>query len=180
MRTSHETIMDGDEAGWEEAAGVDGITRIFGFVPAVLPPRDFFLSAGQSKAEAFAEIDRATQRGVGLILAGFLAAIYAAWAGGRKFVRHPIEGLLKVTTEWRKGNYEARARLEDRASEIGRLGAAFDDMADALAARHAAQNRAEEEVRDLNTTLEARSQQRTVEVERAAAAKSQFVATMSH
>src|SRR5204862_365418 len=83
--------------------------------PAALPPKDFFLSAGQSKAEAFAEIDSATQRGVGLILAGFLAAIYAAWAGGRKFVRRPIEGLLKVTAEWRRGNYEARARLEDRS-----------------------------------------------------------------
>jgi len=104
MRTSHEPIMDGDGAGWEEAVGVDGTTRIFGYVPAALPPKDFFLSAGQSKAEAFAEIDTATRRGVGLILAGFLAAIYAAWAGGRKFIRRPIEGLLKVTTEWPKGN----------------------------------------------------------------------------
>src|SRR5882724_6387997 len=132
MRASHEPIMDGDEAGWEEAVGVDGITRIFGYVPAVLPPKDFFLSAGESKAAAFAEIDNATRRRVGLILVGFLAAIYAAWTGGRKFIRRPIEGLLKVTTEWRRGNYGARARLDDRASEIGRLGAAFDDMADAL------------------------------------------------
>src|ERR1700730_755453 len=180
MRKSHEPIMDGDDAGWEEAAGVDGTTRIFGYVPAVLPPRDFFLSAGQSKTEAFAEIDSATRRGVGLILAGLLAAIYAAWAGGRKFIRRPIEGLLKVTTEWRNGNYEARARLEDRASEIGRLGAAFDDMADALVARHVAQKRAEEELRHLNATLEARIQQRTIELERAVEAKSQFLANMSH
>src|SRR5438876_3303420 len=78
MRKSHEPIMDGGEAGWEEAVGVDGTTRIFGYVPTALPPKDFFLSAGQSKAEAFAEIDSATQRGVGLIFAGFLAAIYAA------------------------------------------------------------------------------------------------------
>src|SRR5208283_3459974 len=78
MRNSHEGIMDGDEAGWEESAGVDGVMRIFGYVPAALPPKDFFLSAGQSKAEAFAAIDSATRRGVGLILAGLLAAIYAA------------------------------------------------------------------------------------------------------
>src|SRR5437773_8965987 len=51
MRKSHEAIMDGDQAGWEEAVGVDGTTRIFGYVPPALPPRDFFLSAGQSKAE---------------------------------------------------------------------------------------------------------------------------------
>jgi signal transduction histidine kinase/DNA-binding response OmpR family regulator len=180
MRKSHEPIMDGDEAGWEEAVGVDGGMRIYGYVPAALPPKDFFLSVGQSKAEAFAAIDGATLRGVVLILAGLLAAIYAAWVGGRKFIRRPIDGLLKVTAEWRNGNYDARARLEDGASEIGRLGSAFDEMADALADRHAAQQKAEEELRELNATLEARIQERTVELERAVQVKSQFLANMSH
>jgi two-component system sensor histidine kinase/response regulator len=180
MRASHERIMDGAEAGWEETAGVDGKPRIFGFVPPALPPKDFFLSAGQSKTEAFAAIDSATLRGVGLILAGLFAAIYAAWVGGRKFIRQPIEGLLNVTSEWRNGNYDARAHLGDHSSEFGRLGSAFDQMADALAARHAAQRRAEEELRQLNTTLETRIRQRTIELEGAIRAKSQFLANMSH
>jgi signal transduction histidine kinase/CheY-like chemotaxis protein/HPt (histidine-containing phosphotransfer) domain-containing protein len=180
MRKSHEAIMDGEQAGWEEAVGVDGTTRIFGFVPPALPPKDFFLSVGQTKAEAFAAIDSATRRGIGLILAGLLAAVYAAWAGGRNFIRRPIEGLLNVTAEWRNGNYAARAHLEDRSSEIGRLGAAFNEMADALAMRHAAQQSAEEELRQLNATLESRIEQRTVELEGAVRAKSQFLANMSH
>jgi signal transduction histidine kinase/CheY-like chemotaxis protein/HPt (histidine-containing phosphotransfer) domain-containing protein len=180
MRKSHEAIMDGEQPGWEEAVGVDGTTRIFGFVPPALPPKDFFLSAGQTKSEAFAAIDSATQRGIGLILAGLLAAVYAAWAGGRSFIRRPIQGLLKVTAEWRKGNYAARAHLEDRSSEIGQLGVAFNDMADALTARHAAQQSAEEELRELNATLESRIEQRTVELEGAVRAKSQFLANMSH
>ena len=180
MRKSHEAIMDGEQPGWEEAVGVDGTTRIFGYVPPALPPRDFFLSAGQSKAEAFAAIDSATRRGIALILAGLLAAVYAAWAGGRNFIRRPIQDLLKVTAEWRNWNYAARAHLEDRSSEIGRLGAAFNEMADALAARHAAQQSAEEELRELNATLESRIEQRTVELEGAVRAKSQFLANMSH
>ena len=48
--------MDGGEAGWEEVTGVDGVTRIFGYVPSSLPPRAFFLSIGEAKAEAFAAV----------------------------------------------------------------------------------------------------------------------------
>jgi hypothetical protein len=101
MRKSHESIMDGNEAGWEEATGVDGIARIFGYVPAALPPKDFFLSAGQSKAEAFAAIDRSTWRRIGLILAGFFGAICVAWAGGRMFARWPGPDSRKETDGWR-------------------------------------------------------------------------------
>jgi signal transduction histidine kinase len=180
MRKSHEAIMDGDVAGWEEAVGVDGATRIFGYVPAALPPRDFFLSAGQSKAEAFAAIDEATRRGVALIAIGFFAATVAAIVGARRFLREPIKGLLDVATEWRNGNDAARVRVRDPASEIGHLGTAFNDMADALASRHAAQKRAEEELRHLNATLESRVERRTIELAKANKAKSMFLANMSH
>jgi signal transduction histidine kinase len=194
MRKSHEAIMDGDTAGWEEAKGVDGIVRIFGYVPAQLPPYDLFLSAGLSKAEAFAPIDVATMRGISLIMLGLLLALYAAWLGGRIFIRRPIDGLLKASAEWSNGNYEARARITDTGSEIGRLGGAFNDMAAAVSARYAAQKRAEEELRQLNMTLEDRVAQRTKELadanreleaardqaESANAAKTAFLAAMSH
>jgi two-component system, sensor histidine kinase and response regulator len=180
MRKSHEGIMDGDTSGWEEAKGVDGLIRIFGYVPVALPPKDFFLSAGQAKAEAFEPIDAATKRGILLILLGLLAATYLAWIGGRKFVQRPIAELLDVTGEWEKGNYDARANIHDQATEIGRLGLAFNKMADALATRHAAQQRAEEQLRHLNATLESRIERRTLELEEANRAKSQFLAKMSH
>src|SRR6266852_2639207 len=180
MRKGHAEIMDGDTAGWEEAVGVDGAMRIFGYVPAALPPRDFFLSAGQSKAEAFAAINEATWRGVALIGFGLLAATLAAILGARKFLREPIKGLLKVAAEWRNGNDDARVRVRDPGSEIGHLGAAFNTMADALAARHAAQKHAEEELRHLNATLESRVERRTIELANANKAKSMFLANMSH
>jgi signal transduction histidine kinase/HAMP domain-containing protein len=136
MRKSHETIMDGNTAGWEEAVGVDGITRIFGYVPPALPPGDFFLSSGQTKAEAFAAIDSASTRGIGLIVFGLLAATLAAMVGGRRFLQEPINHLLHVAKEWRNGNYNVRVRTQRSGSEIDQLGAAFNDMADALSARH--------------------------------------------
>jgi hypothetical protein len=69
------------EAGWEEVTGVDGVTRIFGYVPSSLPPRDFFLSIGEAKAEAFAAVNSATWRDGALILAGLVGSICIAWAG---------------------------------------------------------------------------------------------------
>ena len=180
MRKSHEDIMDGNTTGWEEARGVDGITRIFGYVPPALPPRDFFLSAGQSKAEAFAAIDNATARGIGLIVFGLLAATFAAVLGGRRFLQEPINHLLQFATEWRHGNYDARVEVRNPGSEIGHLGATFNAMADALAARYAAQQRAEKDLRELNATLESRVEERTIELANANRAKSMFLANMSH
>ncbi len=180
MRKSHEDIMDGNTTGWEEAVGVDGSTRIFGYVPAALPPRDFFLSAGQSKAEAFAAIDSATRRGIGLIVFGLLAATIAAIVGGRRFLQEPISGLLHFATEWRNGNYEKRVEVRHPNSEIGHLGATFNAMADALDARYTAQKRLEKELRELNATLESRVEERTIELANANRAKSMFLANMSH
>ncbi len=91
MRRSHESIMDGAEAGWEEVVGVDGTTRIFGYVPPALSPRDFFLSIGEAKTESFAAINSATWRDVTLMLAGLLASICVAWAG-RELVHQPAQG----------------------------------------------------------------------------------------
>jgi signal transduction histidine kinase len=156
MRGGHAAIMDGNTTGWEESRGVDGVDRIFGYVPPALPPRDFFLSAGESKAAAFSAIDHVTQRGILLIFVGLLLASYAAWLGGRLFIKRPIQDLLAVANQWRHGNYAARAQLHEQLSEIGLLGAAF------------------------NVTLEDRVEMRTQELVAANRAKSQFLANMSH
>jgi two-component system, sensor histidine kinase and response regulator len=180
MRRSHEAIMDGDTAGWEEAVGVDGKSRIFGYSPASLPPRDLFLSAGLSKAEAFADIDRATQRGIVLIVAGLLVAMLAASIGGRRFIRAPVQALMRTASKWRDGDYSARVGVRDAASEFGQLAVAFNAMAEAVVTRQEAQKQAERELVDLTNTLEDRVRRRTKELEQANLVRSQFLANMSH
>jgi hypothetical protein len=97
MRKSHERIMDGSEAGWEEVTGVDGVTRIFGYVPSSLPPKDFFISFGEAKAQSFSAINSATGRDAALVLAGLFMAMYLAWAG-RNFVFGSTQGLAQSTS----------------------------------------------------------------------------------
>jgi two-component system, sensor histidine kinase and response regulator len=180
MRRSHETIMDGNTAGWEEAVGVDGKPRIFGYLPAQLPPHDLFLSAGLSKDEAFADIDRATTRGILLIGAGLFVAMLAASFGGRRFIEAPVKDLTRAASDWRDGNYEARVRLRDPSSEMGHLAIAFNEMAEAVVLRQEAQKQAERELVELTMTLEERVRRRTNELEQANRVKSQFLANMSH
>jgi hypothetical protein len=101
IRDSHERIMDGGEAGSEEVTGVDGVTRIFGYVPSSLPPKDFFLSIGEAKAESFAAINSATRRDATLTLAGLLLSICVAWAG-RNLVLGPALGLSQSAADHRQ------------------------------------------------------------------------------
>jgi signal transduction histidine kinase/CheY-like chemotaxis protein len=176
----HAHLLDGTTTGWEEGRGVDGVVRIFGHVPPALPPHDLFLSAGESKDAAFAAIDQVTRRGILLIATGLIFAVYAAWLGGRIFVQRPVRSLLKTAAEWRNGNYDARTGGASSQSEIGQLSAAFDEMAEAVSARHAAQLQAEKRLQELNATLEERVAERTRELMEANPAKSQFLANMSH
>ncbi|HEY0184610.1 MAG TPA: HAMP domain-containing protein, partial [Rhodopila sp.] len=176
MRGGHAKIMDGNTEGWEESKGVDGLVRIFGYVPPALPPRDLFLSAGESKAAAFSAIDHVTRRGIVLILVGLLLAGYLAWLGGRVFIQRPIQALLRVAIEWRNGNYAARSQFKEQLSEIGRLGAAFNEMAEAVETRYRAQLQAEARLQELNNTLEERVEDRTRQLVAANRAKSQFLA----
>ena len=180
MREGHAKILDGNTAGWEEAKGVDGVERIFGYVPPALEPRDFFLSAGESKAAAFATIEDVTHRGILLILLGLLLACGAAVLGGRTLVRRPIQALLQATEEWRNGNYGARIHAKNQRSEIGQLSVAFDDMAEAVSFRYSAQMQAETQLQEFNRSLEKQVEERTRELVAANKAKGQFLANMSH
>jgi signal transduction histidine kinase/CheY-like chemotaxis protein len=164
MRKGHAEIMDGYTAGWEEAKGVDGIERIFGYVPAQLPPYDLFLSSGQAKAEAIAPLERATQRGIALIGLGVALAALLSWYGSHIFISRPVGSLLEATRQWRNGNYDQRVPVRDLGSEFGALAQAFNEMADGLAARDRAQRQAEEKLRQLNATLEERVIERTNEL----------------
>ena len=113
MKTSWMAIR----AGWEEAAGVDGAARIFGYVPPALPPKDFFLSAGQSKAEALSAIDSATRRGIGLILRAFWRRFTRPGSAAAISSAGRSRACSSVTAEWRNG--QLRCPRQARGPLVG-------------------------------------------------------------
>jgi hypothetical protein len=114
IRGSHERIMGGGEPGWEEVTGVDGVKRIFAYVPSSSSPKDFFLSIGQSKEGTFAAVRSAELRDAALILAGLVASIFVAWAG-RNLVFRPGQGiphgLWQLSVGPTQSMYKLRTRL---------------------------------------------------------------------
>jgi signal transduction histidine kinase/ActR/RegA family two-component response regulator len=150
--------------GTIDTIGMDGVARIIGYAPLSLEPRGLYVGVGLTKAAVFTEINRATWRGAILVALCLALALLAAWAGGTVFLRRPIEALLRAAERWRQGDYAARSGVAEHHSEIGRLGRAFDNMAGELEQREGERQRAEEQLRQFNDTLEHRVAERTNEL----------------
>jgi two-component sensor histidine kinase len=129
---AHRPFIFGDRSQTADLHDLDGLDRIFAYVPVNYPPVGFAVAVGLDKQAALAPIDRAMLRGFALIVFGLLLGFVAAWLLGRHFVHQPIAALLDVTRRWQAGDYGARAGLDRGAAEIGRLGHAFDQMAERL------------------------------------------------
>jgi two-component sensor histidine kinase len=128
----HRPYIFGDRGQTAELVDLDGLDRIFAYVPINYPPPGLAVAVGLNKQAALAPIDRAMFLGFALILAGLLLGCIGAWLLGRYFVRQPITALLDATRRWQVGDFGARAGLKDHSSEVGRLGQAFDEMAHRL------------------------------------------------
>jgi signal transduction histidine kinase/ActR/RegA family two-component response regulator len=153
--------------GVTDIVGVDGEERIIAYSPITRGPKGLYLGVGLSKGPYFAPIDAATRQKAMLISLSFALALAAAWFIGSAFVRRPIEGLLVAARRWQAGDYTARAALTKSTSEIGKLGMAFDEMAEAVEAREHQRREAEEALASLNANLEKRVKEEIAEREKA-------------
>ena len=142
-------ISSAIRSGYSEVQGLDGVTRIFGYVP---PEQLWGLSVllGIDKAAGFAPIERATMRGVALIVLGVALALLVSILASRYVLGPPVRRLLATAERWRKGDYSVRNAFAGGSTEFVQLAEAFDGMADAVAtrerelikARHLAEERA--------------------------------------
>jgi len=149
-------------AGTIEAAGMDGVPRLYGFSP-LGDTGGAYVSIGIPKDVAFARANRVLTRNlIGLGIVGALALL-AAWFGADIFVLRRVNTLVGATRQLTAGDLKARTGLAYGGEELGQLARVFDQMADSLEQREAERKRAEGEIqrhmqritalRDINTAI---------------------------
>ncbi|TBY51459.1 sensor histidine kinase [Rhizobium leguminosarum] len=127
-----------------EVTSQDGTVRILGYRPIALPSSPLYVSAGFSKPEAFAPINRATLMNTLAIIGGALFAFLAAIFIGNRFILAPISRIAEVMEKWRNGQTTARTGMTG-PDELDIVGATFDRLLDELDERRRRNEQAEEE-----------------------------------
>jgi signal transduction histidine kinase len=149
-------------AGTLDASTSSG-PRIFGYKPVdAMPAQGVYVEVGLDRDAALAVIDHSAAQHGAAAIGALLAGCLFAWLGAHHWIRRPTGALVRAARRWRDGDWNARVDSGDARSEFGRLGHAFDQMAEALSQRE-------------RQLIEAKE-----DAEAANRAKSSFLANMSH
>ncbi len=115
-----------------DTVDLDGVERIVAYSTLPADAGGLLVSFGFDKAEAFAELQRRTRRGILLIILSTSMVLILLWTGARRFVHRPLGRLVDAANQWRLGDYTCRVNIDERQSEIAHVGEAFNTMAEAL------------------------------------------------
>jgi GAF domain-containing protein/ActR/RegA family two-component response regulator len=163
-------LMSGSAVqGLFERTGQDGIDRIYAYRQLSLPdkstPPYLYMFAGIARGPV---LERAAwQMGVNLAILGIaagLALMLAWWVGNVMFVK-PTNQLVVATQQFAGGALGTRTGLPHTPDELGRVAAAFDDMAALLESRSLERERAEQALGAAYAEMEARVRERTRQLE---------------
>jgi signal transduction histidine kinase len=157
------SLITGAVPGTLDSSTAGGSARVFGYKPLdAVPAQGVYVEVGLDRDAELAGIDRSAAQHGAAAIAALLLGCLSAWLGAHYWIRRPTGALVRAARRWREGDWNARVDSGDATSEFGRLGHAFDQMAEALSQRE----------RQLIAAKE--------DAEAANRAKSSFLANMSH
>ncbi len=148
--------LDGAAVGVGEMTSLDGHPMIVGYSPPGAAPGGLLVTVGLDREVTFAAVAWADRIGQALIVLGAALAFATTLALGDRLIGRPVRSLLAAAEQWRAGALAARTGLRADGGEFGRLGAAFDGMAAALAERERASRASDAALRHLTEELETR------------------------
>ncbi len=143
--------------GVAELPDLDGIPRVWGFVPlrGASEASPIHVAVGISRAAAYGTSESLLLWSLaGLGIAGALAML-AAWAGADVVIVRRLHALIGAAERLRTGDLHARTGMARGSGEIHYLARAFDQMAEALEQRTAEREDTAEKLRASNETLQA-------------------------
>jgi HAMP domain-containing protein len=132
-----QAILTGRPEGTGEAAGLDGVPRLYGFARLPLPPGAgrLYIAVAIPTSEALAAANRALGAHLGGFAVVALLALAAALVGGHRLVVRPAVAVTAAASRVAAGDVGARTGLPHDEGELGQLARAFDEMAGALERR---------------------------------------------
>jgi signal transduction histidine kinase len=123
-----------DHGTMTDVVDLDGVERIVGVSTLGEDAGGLQVSFGLDKAQAFAEIERRTQRGIFFITLSAMIVLVLTSLGAARFIRRPLAQLVEAANQWQFGKFAKRVDVRGK-TEIAVVADAFNAMADALERR---------------------------------------------
>jgi signal transduction histidine kinase len=160
------TILAQQGEGTVESRGIDGISRLFAYLPLYGAPasQSVYISIGIPTSVAFRAVDQLLIRNLIGLGAATALALAVAWFGGDLLVVRRLSRLVGAARRLGEGDLNVRTGLSYNDGELGQLAHAFDEMAGSLARSIADRDRAREALQAAYRTLEQQVAQRTREL----------------
>lgn len=124
-------LLDADAVGTVQLMGIDGVERVFAYVPLSAGVRHIFVAVGIDHDAAMGAVDDALERSLVWIAATLLFGLLAAFLIARRHLYRPVAALIAATERWRAGDRSVRVGAVD-GTEMSRLGLAFDGLVEDL------------------------------------------------
>lgn len=140
--------------GTSDSLGLDGVERLYGFLPLLDGAATVIV--GMPKDLAFADADRIMAQSLEWLALASLLAFAGAWWGGNWLIVRQVKKLTEASEALGQGDLGARVLLPNVGGEMQQLAAAFNRMAEGLEQRDTEARRAQAELRrhlEKNTAL---------------------------
>lgn len=144
-----QSIITEQGEGTVEAVGVDGVMRLYAFLPLQGLANRAYVSIGIPTQIAYAAANQQLSRNLLTLALISIIALGVAWYSGNVFILKKVDAVLRAAKRMTRGDLTARTGIEAGNGELDELAAGFDEMAKTVQLREMQVRQAETRFRTL-------------------------------